>query len=289
MPEHSEPAEGGNADQIAYWNARAAVTWTEYQERIDAVFEPVTRLLLSAAAPASGERVIDVGCGCGATVLELARSVGAQGNVLGLDISEPMATRARDRIAAAGLANAEVQVADAAALRFTSAPADLLVSRFGVMFFAAPAAAFANLRRAMRPGGRMVFAAWRALADNPWFAAPLQAARPYLPPEAPPDPHAPGPFAFADRDRVQAILTEAGWHDVAIARHDLGLRAAASGQVTEATDFMTHVGPLARILAEADVALRTRVQEAVADVLRSHDTPEGIVLQGSIWLVTAQA
>ena len=287
MPAPSD--EQGNAAQIAYWNDKAGATWTEFQERFDALFEPLTALALDAAAPATGERVIDIGCGCGATVLALANRVGAGGSVTGFDVSEPMSSRARERIAAAGLTNAKVVLADAAVHRFPPGEADLLFSRFGVMFFADPTAAFANLRQAMRSGGRLRWAIWRPLTENPWFLVPLNAARPLVSPQPPAEPHAPGPFALADRDRTQALLEDAGWRDVTLTRQDAPMRFAATGHLQEAIDFASCVGPLARILAEEGPDVRSRVRQAVGDALKEHDGPAGIVLSGSVWLVSAEA
>ncbi len=278
-----------NTDQIAYWNDRAAVTWTTFQERLDALFEPLTALALDAAAPKSGERVIDIGCGCGATVLALAQRLGPTGEILGLDVSEPMAARARERIAGACLTNAKVAVSDAATHDFQDARADLLFSRFGVMFFADPVAAFTNLRGAVRQGGRLLCAAWRPLADNPWFAVPLEAARPLLPPQPPADPDAPGPFAFANHDRTREIFAKAGWSDVALTRHDVPMRIAAAGQLEQAVEFATRVGVLARMLAEADPNSHARVRLALAEALKPYDGPAGINLSGSIWLISARA
>jgi SAM-dependent methyltransferase len=278
-----------NTAQVEYWNDRAAVTWTTFQERLDALFQPLTERALDAAAPAPGERVVDVGCGCGATVLALADRVSPAGQVLGLDVSNPMAARARQRIAAAALANAQVVVSDAAVHDFTGVAVDLIFSRFGVMFFADPVAAFANLRQAARPGGRLLCAVWRPLADNPWFRVPLEAARPLVTPQPPTDPDAPGPFALANPERTQDILRNAGWRHPTLASHDLPMRFAATGQVEQATEFATHVGALARILAEEDPDTRARVRQAVAQALSTYDSPTGINLTGSIWLISAQA
>jgi SAM-dependent methyltransferase len=283
------PNTQDNAAQIAYWNDRAAVTWTAVQERLDAVFEPLTALALDAAAPAAGEHVIDIGCGCGATVLALADRVGPTGQVLGLDVSEQMSARARQRIATAGLTNARVVVSDAANHAFPTAEADLLFSRFGVMFFADPLAAFANLRRGIRPGGRLLCAAWRPPADNPWFMVPLQAARALLPPQPPADPDAPGPFAFANPDRTLGIFRNAGWQDVTLTRHDVPMQFAASGQIDQATEFATRVGGLARALTDESPEIRARVRLAVAEALKTYDGPAGINLAGSIWLISARA
>jgi SAM-dependent methyltransferase len=285
----TSPDPQDNSAQITYWNDTAAVTWTAFQERLDALFVPLTARALEAAAPVSGENVIDVGCGCGATVLALAERIGPGGQVLGLDVSEPMAARARERIAAAGLSNARVIVSDAATHNFADGGGDLLFSRFGVMFFADPAAAFANLRAAMRPGGRLLCAAWRPLADNPWFRVPMEAARAFLPPQPPADPDAPGPFAFANADRTQAILAAAGWRSVVLTRTDVPMQLAATGRIDQATEFATRVGGLARALADVDPETRARVRDVVAETLRNYDGPAGISLSGSVWLISARS
>jgi SAM-dependent methyltransferase len=279
---------GGNAAQIAYWNAAAAATWTALQARLDALFAPISQAALAAAAPAAGEAVLDIGCGCGATILALAECVGPGGRVLGLDVSEPMAARARERIGEAGLGNATVLVADAAAHRFAW-PADLLFSRFGVMFFADPVTAFANLRSGVRPDGRLLCAVWRTPADNLWLTVPFQAALPVLPPQPPTEPDAPGPFAFADPGRVEAILMGAGWRDVALRRQDVTMLMAPPGGLEEATDFAMRLGPLARILRESDPALEAPVRAAVRSAITAHDGPHGVTFGGSIWLVSARA
>jgi SAM-dependent methyltransferase len=283
----ADPAHNGNADQIDYWNARAAVTWSTLQERIDAVFTPLTAIAMTAAAAAPGERVIDVGCGCGATVLELARRVGAAGSVLGVDVSLPMLERARARIEAEGLHQARVQSGDASAHAFAAGGADLLFSRFGVMFFADPVAAFANLRRGVRPGGRLLFVVWRPVTENSWFSVPLEAARPLLPPQPPADPAAPGPFALANPDRTQQLLQAAGWAGISIQPMDAPMPIAGPGEIERATEFTMQVGALARALVEADDDTRARARAAVAQALAAHDGPDGIVLGASVWLVSA--
>lgn len=287
MSQQNAPQGEGNAAQIAYWNDKAALNWLTLQTRIDAAFAPLTARALDAAAVGAGERVIDIGCGCGATTLELARRVGPAGEVRGFDVSAPMAARARERIAEAGLAQAQVEIADAAVHPFVPDHADLLFSRFGVMFFVDPVAAFANLRRAMRPGGRMLCAAWRPLVENPWFVLPLEAARSLLPPMAPPEPDAPGPYAFGNPERVHAIMAAAGWREVTLTRQDIAIRLAPPGQLAEATEFVMRLGALARALVDVEAAVQARVAKAVAEVLASHDGTEGIHLTGSIWLIGA--
>src|ERR1700722_16858165 len=191
--------DGPNAAQIAYWNETAGPSWVAMQDDLDRELRELGLAAMAALAPRAEERLIDIGCGCGATTLELARRVGPGGGVLGVDISAPMLGVARERAAAEGLAQAGFL------------PVDGAFSRFGVMFFEDPVAAFANIRAAVSPRGRLAFVCWRALAENPWMTVPMAAILPLLP--APPPaqtPGAPGPFAFADRDRLFAILRDAG-------------------------------------------------------------------------------
>ncbi len=197
-------------------------------ERLDRLFAGITEQAIAVAAPAPGERVLDIGCGCGATVLALATRVGANGHVLGVDVSAPMLEVARRRVAADGLSQAEVLLADAATHRFAAGQADLIFSRFGVMFFDAPVEAFINLRQALATGGRLFFACWRPFKHNDWFAVPFKAVVPHLPPQEKPEPDAPGPFAFADPERV-TILGLAGFSDVAIRPVDTMLTVGRYG------------------------------------------------------------
>ncbi|MDF2901645.1 MAG: SAM-dependent methyltransferase, partial [Phenylobacterium sp.] len=190
-----------NADQIAYWNNAAGETWAALQDRLDRQIEPLGLRAIEAGAPQPGERVLDIGCGCGQTSFELARRVGPSGRVLGVDISAPMLEVARQRAAGAA-ANVSFIEADAQTHAFQNGGFDLAISRFGVMFFDDPTAAFRNIGAALRPGGRLSFVCWRPMLENAWMATPLFAAMPLLPPLPPPDPAAPGPFAFADPERV---------------------------------------------------------------------------------------
>jgi SAM-dependent methyltransferase len=200
-----------------------------------------------------------------------------------------MVARARERIAAEGLTQAQVQIADAATGSLPWEQADLMFSRFGVMFFAEPEAAFTHLRRQMRPEGRLLFACWRPLADNPWFTIPLEAGRPFLPPQPPADPEAPGPFAFADPERVRRILAAAGWRDIVARPKEAPMQMAEAGDLDGAAEFATRVGALARLLGEAEPETRRAVKRAVREALRPHVGPDGVALTGAIWLVSARA
>ncbi len=204
-------ADGPNAAQVAYWNESAGPTWVAMHDALDHELNDLGLAAMAALAPRENERLVDIGCGCGATTLELARRVGKGGAVLGVDLSAPMLAVARERAAAAGLDQASFLQADAQV--YALEPVDGAFSRFGVMFFADPVAAFANIRKGLRPGGRVAFVCWRQLAENPWMTVPMAAVLPLLPaPPAAPTPDAPGPFAFADRDRLFGILPRRGLH-----------------------------------------------------------------------------
>ena len=285
MPNQSAGHDGPNAAQAEYWNGPSAAWWVSEQERVDRQFAPLTEALIAQAAPAPGESVVDVGCGCGATTLALADRVGEQGRVLGIDLAASMVARANHRAETAGLPQVRVVTGDATLYPFM-AEADLMVSRLGVMFFVDPAGALAHLRTALRPGGRLVFVCWRTLAENPWFIVPLDAARHLLPPAEPPVPDAPGPFAFAEAGRIRSLLTGAGWQAVRIAPLDVGI---AMGPSAEAGMGAINMGPLARLLADAPEAVRTEARSVVTSALAAYDGANGVELPAALWLVSATA
>src|SRR6202048_1234417 len=213
-----------NADQIAYWNGPGGQRWTDRQQSQDTLLAPVSDILIDRAKAKAGERIVDVGCGCGATAIAFAQKVGPTGHVVGIDISAPMLARAR-QLAPPGLP-VEFVLADATVYPFDPASIDLLVSRFGVMFFADPALSFANMRKALRPSGRLAFACWREPRENPFFMAPLQAVYKHVPKLPPQGPEDPGPFAFASEARVHRILGEAGFTGIAMEPCPLSLDIA---------------------------------------------------------------
>jgi SAM-dependent methyltransferase len=233
--------------------------------------------------------VLDVGCGCGATSRALATRVGASGSVHGVDISTPMLERAGALAREAGHANVRFTNADAQTHRFEPAGADVLFSRFGVMFFADPPAAFRNLRDALRPGGRLAFVCWRPLAENPWLLVPLGAAAQHMQLPPPPAPGAPGPFAFADPERVRGILDQAGFTRIKLDPVNDTLTVGGGG-LDEAVHFLLEgVGPTSAALREADPAVRPRVFAAVKEALAPFVTREGVRMPAAAWIVTADA
>jgi len=283
-PEPAMPND--NAEQIAEWNGTLGQRWAESQRETDAVVAAFGEAALQRAAARPGERVIDIGCGCGDTALALARQVGETGQVLGVDVSQPMLAVARQRAAAAGLRQLRFDEADASVAPL-AAGIDLLYSRFGVMFFADPVAAFKHLHAALRPGGRLVFVCWRAPRDNSWAMAPLVAARKVLGITPPPaDPLAPGPFAFADGERTRSILADAGFSGIELQRVDAPIRLGATAR--EAAEGAVRVGPTARLAREAGPEHLPAILQGIERALAAQAASDGQVsLGGSTWLVSA--
>ena len=274
-------ATGANAAQIEFWNGQAAAGWVEHQQHMDALLEPLSVAALQRAAIKSGERVLDVGCGCGATSLAMA-CAGAQ--VTGVDISAPMLERARQLASAANL-QATFVLADAADHHFAAAY-DVLFSRFGVMFFADPIAAFTKLRTALVDGGRVTFVCWQAARDNAWMSLPATAIAALVPPAPPIDPRAPGPFAFADRAYLDGVLRQSGFVDVAVESVEVDLQLGAS--VDEAMLFTASVGPLSRSLATMEGETKARALVALRNLLGQHLYEGAVRLGARCWVVAAR-
>jgi SAM-dependent methyltransferase len=274
--------EAPNAQQATYWNEQAGPTWAELQEPLDRQLESLGRRVMADLALKPGQAVLDVGCGAGATSLALAEAVSPGGSVLGADLSRPLLDLAQHR--AAGLPVSFIQ-ADAQTHVFEAGGFDAIFSRFGVMFFADPVAAFTNLRRALKSSGRLGFVCWRTPAENPIMTLPMAAALPLIStPPAPPEPGAPGPFAFADPERVRGILTDAGFGDIAIAPHDEKIGA---GDLNTVLSLALKVGPLGALLRE-NPDQRGAVIAAVRAALAPHEGAEGVKLDSATWIVTAR-
>jgi ubiquinone/menaquinone biosynthesis C-methylase UbiE len=274
-----------NAEQIAFWNGAAAQRWLDLDAKQDVLFAPITEALFARARLAAGERVLDVGCGGGGTTIDIAGRVGPTGRAVGLDVSRPMLEAARRR-APHGSPVAFI-LADAAAHVFAPASFDALVSRFGVMFFADPIGAFANLRGALGRGGRAVFACWRAAKLNAWQMTPLRAALrcvPRLPEHSPEDP---GPFSFADDARVRRILDRAGFAEVELTAIDLEIDIAAGQGFESAVATAQSIGAASRAMEgrpeREHAAAVEEIRKALAPLRRGDTLPLG----AAVWIVTA--
>jgi SAM-dependent methyltransferase len=279
-----------NAGQVTDWNGQSGERWVAHQARLDAMVAVFGQAAIDAAAPAMGERVLDVGCGAGTSSLALAARVGAEGHVLGVDISEPLIARARALTPRE--TTALFQVADASSADLPDEAFDILYSRFGVMFFDDPTAAFARMRRALRPSGRIAFVCWRGAAENDWGRLPMGAIKGIVPPAAPPDPDAPGPFAFGDPGRVTRILTAAGFTDIAIAPFDasvpFGAGATRDAAIDDAVKMAIEVGPLSRALANQPDEIRARASAAVRLAFAERPGERSVMIGGATWIVTAR-
>jgi len=280
----SEVAE----QQRSFWNGPASEPWIRHQEERDASLAPIGRLAMARLPLTPGCRVLDIGCGCGTTSMALADRVGGDGAVLGVDVSEPMVARAEERRRAAGLAHLAFRAGDAATDAFPGGPYDAVFSRFGVMFFADPLAAFRNIRGAMAAEGALAFVCWRVLAENPWVLVARDVVLRHVPPLEPTAPDAPGQFAFADQDRVRGILSDAGFSDIRIEPQDLPFVVTPTHDLGEAVATVMTRGPSVRLLAGADEATLEKVRADLGPVLQPHMSDQGLVLGGAVWVVSAR-
>jgi SAM-dependent methyltransferase len=274
-----------NEREITYWNTAGGRRWVERQQSQDIVLGPILQTALERAQLRQGEHVVDIGCGTGASSIALAERAGPSGHVLGIDVSAPMLARATERVPPG--ASVKFVRADATTYRFEPAAFALLFSRFGVMFFAEPARAFANLRTALKPSGRLAFACWRKFDENPWLQVPLRAALEHIPPLPRPGPEDPGPFSFASEQRVRRILAEAGFQSVILEPRDFDLAIACGGGIEEALEAALAFGPTSRALQDHGLETRATVARSIRRALQPYRRGKQVALAGAIWLVTA--
>ena len=280
------PVPTPNSRGVEFWNSTMGHSWVAQQAVISDVFTSVTNVSLDAAAAKPGEHVIDIGCGTGDTLLAFAKAVGPSGSVLGVDVSVPMLDFAKHRATEATLSNAAFALADATSYAFEPRWADLVYSRFGVMFFDDPIRAFTNIRSGMKTGGRLVFVCFRTMPESPWFRVPIEAARPHVPPQPPVDPLAPGMFSLAREERLRGILAEAGFREVELKATNVPIHGK---DTTQSMAFITQAGPLPALLENASGEQRIRATEAVRSALAANIGADGRGLHVGLWLVSALA
>lgn len=277
------PAQPG-VDQKTLWNGSAGRAWVHNQRLLDQLLAPFEALLASDGVLGTATRVLDVGCGTGATTLAIARRLGAQGACAGIDLSEPMIAVARAR-AAQQRAGVRFFAADAQIHAFERADFDLIVSRFGVMFFEDPVQAFANLRRAAREGARLSFIAWRSAAENPFMTTAERVAAPLLPHLPVRPPGGPGQFAFADPGRVRAVLAESGWSDIDLAPIDV----ACAMPESDLAPYLTWLGPVGQLLQDADECTRAPVIDTLLAAFAPYVHGGEVRFDAACWHVSAHA
>jgi SAM-dependent methyltransferase len=274
-----------NAAQAEHWNSEAALHWVTDRDGHDRMLAPFATALLEAAALTPDDRILDIGCGTGPTTCEAAR-IASRGHVRGLDISRPLIEAARSRADELGVTNVAFDIGDAQTDSFTP-EFDVVMSRFGVMFFDDPAAAFANLRTALDPSGRLVFVCWQDLFVNEWMAVPGLAAAQHVPLPDPGPPDAPGPFSLGDADRLRELLGAAGYSEVAIDPFETSILLAGGGSLEGAVSFLRSTGMARALFADAPPDAVERAVAAVRSALEEHLTPEGVRLGAATWLVRA--
>lgn len=271
-------------EQAKLWNGPSGHAWVESRDLLDQMFRPLEDLLVEAVLARSASRVLDVGCGTGSTTLAVARRLGATGGCVGIDISDPMIAAARARAEQESTPASFIR-ADAQFHAFVPASFDMIVSRLGVMFFDDFVQAFANLRRAARNGAELRFISWRSAAENPFMTTAERAAAPLLPNVPARQPDAPGQFAFADQRRVHRILEESGWAGIDIRPIDVTCTLPEKGLVR----YLTRLGPLGRILSEADDETRTRVVENVRPAFDPYVQGAEVRFTAACWMGAARA
>lgn len=279
MPESTQP----NAQQAALWNDASGKAWVEMQPILDRVLAPFERLVVDAGYPGEPRNVLDIGCGAGATTLAMARRLGNDGNCFGLDISRPLVALARERARAEGVPNANFEAGDAQTHVFDAGRFDAVVSRFGIMFFDDPVAAFANIRQAARRGGKLAFAAWRGPAENDFLTTASRAAAPFLPPTPAPHPDAPGQFAFADGAKVKRVLEASGWSSIEVEPADVRCRMPEGDMMA----YVTRLGPVGAALREVDRATAEKITAALPTAFAPFVKHGEARFTAASWLVTA--
>jgi SAM-dependent methyltransferase len=274
-----------NTEQSEYWDGSGGEHWVAEQARYDRMNVGFGDRLMEVLSPQSGERVLDVGCGNGALSLAIGPLVAPEGSVFGLDLSGPMLDTATARARRAGLTNVGFERGDAQVYPFPAAGFNGIVSRFGVMFFDDPDVAFANLARALRSGGRMVFACWQELLANEWLMVPAGAALAYVPMPDLGEPGRPGPFSLADPDRVRSTLEGAGFTEVGV--DDFRCPMPMGSTVEDTVAFMQGTDMAATLMANVGEDVAAAAWDAVRAALAPYAGPEGVVLSGAAWIITA--
>lgn len=274
-----------NRDQSTHWNSLTGRTWSELSDMLDRVLAPLEVVLIAALGPIQNRTLLDVGCGAGATTLRAARLVGPNGRCLGVDISAPLIETARSRALSLDIDTVDFAQADAQIHDFETGGFDAVISRFGVMFFNDPVAAFANLRRAARQGAQLACVAWRSAAENAFMTTAERAAAAILPDFPVRDENAPGQFAFGNRERVRKILEASGWSAIDIRPID----APCSIPQAELRSYVTRMGPLGAVFDGLDAELQERVGDAVESAFARFVRDGAAHFTSACWLVSARA
>ena len=274
-----------NQEQREFWSDIKGDLWVTLQPRIDTMLATFGDKALDTLKPQSGERILEIGCGTGTTTLALGGRVGASGEILAADLSRPMLNKAIERANVSAEHPITFVEADAQVHSFPTATFDAVYSRFGVMFFDDPIAAFRNIRKAVRPGGRMAYVCWADRKANPWIRIPAGAAKTCLDLPAPPPDDAPGQFSMENEDRVQQILHNAGWSDIGLERFTVD--GSIGSDAADAARFITKMGPMSEPFALADSDTQNKTLQVIEEALTPYSNDSGVTLGFSTWIVSA--
>ena len=274
-----------NQEQREFWSDIKGDLWVTLQPRIDTMLATFGDKALDTLNPQSGERILEIGCGTGTTTLALGARVGSSGEILAADLSRPMLNKAIERANVSAEHPITFVEADAQVHSFPTATFDAVYSRFGVMFFDDPIAAFRNIRKAVRPGGRMAYVCWADRKANPWIRIPAGAAKTCLDLPAPPPDDAPGQFSMENEDRVQQILHDAGWSDIGLERFTV--EGSIGSNAADAARFITKMGPMSEPFALADSDTQNKTLQVIEEALTPYSNDSGVTLGFSTWIVSA--
>ena len=274
-----------NQEQREFWSDIKGDLWVTLQPRIDTMLATFGDKALDTLNPQFGERILEIGCGTGTTTLALGERVGASGEILAADLSRPMLNKAIERANLCAEHAITFVEADAQVHNFPTATFDAVYSRFGVMFFDNPVAAFRNIRKAVRPGGRMAYVCWADRKANPWIRIPAGAAKAFLDLPAPPPDDAPGQFSMENEHRVQQILHDAGWSDIGLERFTVD--GSIGSNAADAARFITKMGPMSEPFALADSDTQNKTLQVIEEALTPYSNDSGVTLGFSTWIVSA--
>ena len=274
-----------NQEQREFWSDIKGDLWVTLQPRIDTMLATFGDKALDTLNPQSGERILEIGCGTGTTTLALGDRVGASGEILAADLSQPMLSKAIERANLGAQRPITFVEADAQVHNFPTTAFDAVYSRFGVMFFDNPVAAFRNIRKAVRPGGRMAYVCWADRKANPWIRIPAGAAKAFLDLPAPPPDDAPGQFSMENEHRVQQILHDAGWSDIGLERFTVN--GSIGSNAADAASFITKMGPMSEPFALADSDTQNKTLQVIEEALTPYSNDNGVTLGFSTWIVSA--
>ncbi|MBQ0718923.1 MAG: methyltransferase domain-containing protein [Gammaproteobacteria bacterium] len=277
-----------NAGMAEFWNGNGGKNWVSREARLEASLKPFGQQAMAAGAIEAGQRILDIGFGCGESAIELAGKVGSKGQVHGVDISVAMVEAAEKKAATKGVTNVTFECADAQTSAFAANAYDFVFSRFGVMFFDDPITAFKNIYAALKPGGRLAFICWAPRDQNAWVGLPLQVVAKHLSLPTPPGIDEPGPFSLSEESRVSGVLNAAGFADIAVKPYETAF--VLGDNIDEALSFLMQLAPSGSAInnAEADEATRARIGVDMAAMLKSHDGDKGVSMGAAALLVTAR-